>query len=205
MIPLIAALRIGRTAMFIGLAAIGLPAVPASTSAGILASPVTVTLNPNGNAPLSAVADFTTKVDCLVQVEVQGDVPVIHFDATPGKTHSVPILGLYPGRVNTVVLTLQAIHRKAETQTLTITTDSLPAFFPTVAVAASNAGLMEPGMNLCAFQASSGGVLRSFPFMYDSSGAVRWYLDLSAYNAPCLPMRRLADGNFVFVTDHAIH
>ncbi|MGD0781773.1 MAG: aryl-sulfate sulfotransferase [Candidatus Aminicenantales bacterium] len=203
--PLTSLLRSGRTTALLALTIAGLFAVPASIKAEILAAPVTVTLNPNGNAPLSAVANFTTTIDCLVQVEVQGNVPVTHIAITPGKTHSVPILGLYPGRANTVVLTLQAVHRKPETQTLSITTDPLPAFFPAVTVSSSNAGLMEPGMNLSTFQYSSGGVLRSYPFMYDSSGAVRWYLDLSAYGTRCLPLRRLVDGNYVFVTDHEIH
>ncbi len=196
---------IGRTAALLALTAVGLFPTPASTPPEILATPIIVTLNPNGVAPLSAVADFTTKIDCLVQIEVRGDVPVTYINTASGKTHSVPILGLYPGRTNTVVLTIQALHRKSETQTLSITTDPLPPFFPAVAVASASAGLMEPGMNLCTFQAASGGVLRSFPFMYDARGAVRWYLDLSAYGAPCLPFRRLADGNYVFVTDHAIH
>jgi arylsulfate sulfotransferase len=182
-----------------------LTAARAAAPAGILATPVTVTLNPNGNAPLSAVAVFTTKNDALVQVDVQGEIPVTHFESAPGKTHAVPILGLYPGRTNTVVLTIRPPRLKPEVQTLSITTDPLPAFFPAVTVAASTASLMEPGMNLCSFQYSSGGVLRSFPFMYDARGAVRWYLDLSAYGAPCLPFRRLADGNYVFVTDHEIH
>ncbi len=203
--PLTSLNRCARTAVLVALAAVGLYAARASTPPEILATPITVTLNPSGIAPLSAVADFNTKLNCLVQVDIQGDVPVRHVETAFTKTHSVPILGLYPGRTNTVILTIWASHGKPETQTLSIITDPLPGFFPTVTAAASNEGLMEPGMNLFAFQYSSGGVLRSFPFMADSRGAVRWYLDLSAYGAPCLPLRRLADGNYVFVTDHAIH
>ena len=194
-----------RSAVLAAAMAMALTAARAAAPAGILATPVTVTLNPNGNAPLSAVAVFTTKNDALVQVDVQGEIPVTHLESAPGKTHAVPILGLYPGRTNMVVLTIRAPRLKPEVQTLSITTGPLPAFFPAVSVIASNAPLMEPGMNLCAFQYSSGGVLRSFPFMVDAGGAVRWYLDLSAYNGPCLPFRRLADGNFVFAAAQEIH
>ena len=191
-----------RAAVLAAAVAMAWTAARAAAPAGILATPITVTLNPNGNAPLSAVAVFTTKNDALVQVDVQGEIPVTHLEGTPGKTHTVPILGLYPGRTNTVVLTIRVPRLKPEIQTLSITTAPLPAFFPAVTVTASAAPLMEPGMNLCAFQYSGGGVLRSFPFMVDAGGAVRWYLDLSAYGAPCLPFRRLVDGNFVFVTAH---
>ncbi len=71
--------HIGRTAALLALTAVGLFPTPASTTAGILATPVTVTLNPNGVAPLSAVANFITKIDCLVQIEVQGDGTVHGF------------------------------------------------------------------------------------------------------------------------------
>jgi arylsulfate sulfotransferase len=196
-----------RNAWRAALTALALSAAPAAATAtaGILATPVTVTLNPNGNAPLSALAAFTTKLDSLAEIEVRGDIPVTYAETSFGKNHALPILGLYPGRTNTVVLTIRTPHLQPESQTLSIATDPLPAFFPAVAAAAAVPAGMEPGMNLCAFQYSSGGTLRSFPFMYDAGGAIRWYLDLSAYGAPCLPFRRLADGNFVFVTAHEIH
>jgi arylsulfate sulfotransferase len=198
------ALRNSRPALAAALTALALYAAPAA-AAGTPATPVTVTLNPNGNAPLSAVVVFTTKLDSLAEIEVRGDIPVTYAETSFGKSHTLPILGLYPGRTNTVVLTIRTPHLQPESQTLSITTAPLPAFFPALAVAAAVPAQMEPGMNLCAFQYSSGGTLRSFPFMYDAGGAIRWYLDLSAYGAPCLPFRRLADGNFVFVTAHEIH
>jgi len=184
-------------AVLAGAAAIFFTA-PSSAAVKILATPVTVTLNPNGIAPLSAVAHFATKTYCSVQVDVQGDVSVTHVNPSLRKIHSVPILGLYPNQANTVVLTIRPRDGSPETQTLSITTGPLPAFFPAVSIAASNAGSMEPGLNLATFQTSVGGVLRSYPFMFDVRGAVRWYMDLSAFNAPCLPFRRLSDGYFVF-------
>lgn len=170
----------------------------------LLATPITVTLNPNGIAPLSAVADFTTNRDCLVQVLVQGEVPVTHTDLVIGKTHSIPILGLYPGRVNSVVLTISASHVPAETQTLQIRTDPLPAFFPNIVVTTAKATLMEPGMSLSTLLLTNGASLRTYPIMFDTLGAVRWYLDLSAQGGACLPFRRIKDGNFVFGLGHSI-
>lgn len=171
----------------------------------LLDTPIAVTLNPSGIAPLTAVADFTTKRDSLVQIVVQGEVPVTHTDTVIGKVHSIPILGLYPGRVNSVVVTISAPHYPAETQTLQIRTDPLPAFFPSIAVTTMNAGLMEPGMSLSTLLLTNGTSLLTYPVMFDARGEVRWYLDLSALGGPCLPFRRIKDGNFVFGLGHSIY
>jgi arylsulfate sulfotransferase len=171
----------------------------------LLATPIAVTLNPSGIAPLTAVIDFTTTRDSLVQIAVQGAVPVAHTDTVIGKTHSIPILGLYPGRVNSVVVTISSPRIPPETQTLQIQTNPLPAFFPSIAVTTMNAGLMEPGLNLSTLLLTNGTSLLTYPIMFDAFGEVRWYLDLSALGGPCLPFRRIKDGNFVFGLGHSIY
>ena len=184
-----------------GRAAQALPAIPPE----LLATPITVTLNPSGIAPLTAMIDFTTTRDTLVQVTIQGALPMTHTDTVFGKAHSVPILGLYPGRVNSVVVTVSAPRYPIETQTLQIQTNPLPAFFPSLSVTTMNAALMEPGLSLSTLLLSNGTSLLTYPVMFDALGEVRWYLDLSAYPGPCLPFRRIKDGNFVFGFGPAIY
>jgi len=184
-----------------GRAAQALPAIPPE----LLATPITVTLNPSGIAPLTAMIDFTTTRDTLVQVTIQGALPMTHTDTVFGKTHSIPILGLYPGAMNSVVVTVSAPRYAVETQALQIQTAPLPAFFPSLSVTTMNAALMEPGLSLSTLLLTTGTVLRTYPIMFDALGAVRWYLDLSAYPGPCLPFRRIKDGNFVFGFGPAIY
>ncbi len=184
----------------IGCAAQALPANPLE----LLATPVTVTLNPSGISPLTAMIDFTTTQDSLVKVVIQGAVPVTHADTVFGKTHSIPILGLYPGRMNSVVVTISAPRHPVETQTLQIQTYPLPAFFPSIAVTAMNSALMEPGLSLSTLLLANGSTLWTYPIMFDANGAIRWYLDLSSYAGPCLPFRRIKDGNFVFGFEHSV-
>jgi arylsulfate sulfotransferase len=159
---------------------------------------ITVTLNPYGLTPLAAVADFTTTLKCSVQVRVLGDVEVIKTFEDFKMIHSIPILGLYPDRLNIVVLTLTPHHGLPEIRTLFISTDPLPDFFPEVKVHTAIPDRMEPGMNLCVFSLGDGNNRLSYPMIFDKNGDVRWYMDLSSYNGWCVPFERIKNGNFVF-------
>jgi arylsulfate sulfotransferase len=176
----------------------GLTTAAASAGPALLNSGISVVVNPTGLAPLTALADFTTTVKCSVQVRVLGEIEVTQYIVDATTAHSVPILGLYPDRVNTVILTLYTHHGTPEPHTVSIPTGPLPGFFPDIVIDAATPGLMEPGMNLCAFGIGGAGETAGYPLIFDARGDVRWYLDLSKYRGSTLPFERISDGNFVF-------
>jgi arylsulfate sulfotransferase len=170
----------------------------------LLNSNIAVTLNPYGLTPLAAVADFTTALKCNVQVRVLGEIEVIKNIEDNSTVHSIPILGLYPNRLNTVILTLYAHHGTPETQTLSIQTDPLPAFLPDIVINTAIPNLIEPGMNLSTLSIGMGLSL-SYPIISDRNGVIRWFLDLSQYKGSGLPFERIKDGNFVFGIGDSIY
>lgn len=164
---------------------------------GLLSGEIDVVRNPTGIAPLTAVASFATKRPCDVQMRIPGRVEIVRLFEDGGTSHEIPILGLYPGRTNIVLLTLIPRHGTPETKVLTILTAPLPDFFPDIDIVTADPARMEPGMTF-SILATSGKVRASYPLMFDSNGEIRWYLDLSRYSGSCLPFERLSDGNFVF-------
>jgi arylsulfate sulfotransferase len=163
----------------------------------LLASEITITPNPSGIAPLTALATFRTSLNCGVQVEVLGEVEVAKAFENDGTDHAIPILGLYPDRSNTVVLTLFTHHGTPEKHLLSIRTDPLPSVFPQIEVVTADPARMEPGMNLSTLTVRLGAITANYPFIFDRNGAVRWYLDLSAYKALVPPFRNFSNGDFL--------
>lgn len=163
----------------------------------LLASAMTVTPNPSGIAPLTALATFQTRLNCSVQVKVMGDVEVTKIFADDGKDHAIPILGLYPDRMNTVLLTLFTHHGTPENYLLSIKTEPLPSVFPDIEVDTVMPNRLEPGMNLSTLTVKLVQGTAMYPLMTDRNGDVRWYLDLSARKGLLAAFRRILDGNFI--------
>jgi arylsulfate sulfotransferase len=178
--------------------------VTSGNNPGLFDSDVAVALNPSGIAPLTAVADFTTTTFCRVKVEVTGDVEVVKEFENFDVQHSIPILGLYPGQANTVVITVFSSAGASESKTLSITTDPLPDIFPQIEINTARPEFMEPGMNLCALCLVKETNLTAYPIIFDNQGKVRWYLDLTEYKDFCLPMERASNGNLVFAVGNSI-
>jgi arylsulfate sulfotransferase len=168
-----------------------------------------VRLNPTGNAPLSALVHFKTQNAGHTQIRVKGmhgaasDVVQEFTDA--GTDHIIPIVGLYGGYTNTV--TVNVIDSKNDTlsATLKITTaafssPNLPNYIHTDVADLAN---MENGFNLVS-SFSGYPSPPQIPYMVDSFGDIRWYLDFT--NNPTLKnlfydcgINRLQDGNYRFV------
>ncbi|MCI5730533.1 MAG: aryl-sulfate sulfotransferase [Eubacterium sp.] len=64
--------------------------------------------NPFGEAPLTALAMFSLEAPAKVRVTTRGDIPETDYVSVLPKrrNHRVPILGLYPNRVNKVKIEL---------------------------------------------------------------------------------------------------
>lgn len=71
-------------------------------------SKMLVIKNPFGEAPLTAIALFVTEKPCQVKVTVVGRTKETDITATlPSATHHrVPIIGMYPGKMNTIRIEL---------------------------------------------------------------------------------------------------
>ncbi len=132
-----------------------------------------IVLNPFGNSPLTAVVLFQTEEECPVRVTVKG-----HTEATDvvgnvdsETLHRVPVIGLYPGEDNTVVL--QLLDEKGnvtQEKTITITTDPLPSSMEKVVEVEESAEASAYGL----IEVSGFGT--PYPFAFDTEGHVRWYL-----------------------------
>ena len=182
-------------ALFLGIG----PSQSQATGAhlSLLTSGITVTQNPSGIAPLTALATFQTSLNCNVQVKVMGEVEVTKIFENDGTDHAVPILGLYPDRVNAVLLTLFTHHGTPENFVLSIKTDPLPDVLPDIEVNAAVPDRMEPGMNLSTVTVRLGQLTGMYPIISDRNGVIRWYLDLSGLRGLVSPFERIRDGNFL--------
>ncbi len=165
-----------------------------TTVQDLLDGDITLTENPYEIAPLTAEAVFETKRPVRVTLTVPGDEPVTQTFAAATE-HRIPILGLYPATDNQVTLRLESDEGTAET-TLNIETDPLPEEFPAVTIVKANKGEMEPGWNLNSFRLRAEPE-RALPFMYDSKGVVRWYLNLPVSGRTTSP-ERVTNGNLIY-------
>ena len=80
----------------------------AEAEAGYTLENALIIVNPYGNAPLSAVAVFTTETELGGTVTAKGKSPEDNITGTfaPAKTHLVPIFGLYAGAETEVEIRL---------------------------------------------------------------------------------------------------
>ncbi|MGB5170772.1 MAG: aryl-sulfate sulfotransferase [Eudoraea sp.] len=165
-------------------------------------------INPSGYAPLSAILDFTTKEEVEVVLRVVGkngansDVSK-RFDNL-GTDFSIPVHGLYAHTSNTLELTFyNKSGQNLGTQQFSAQTPALLGDLPQITIQTSKIGEMEPGMTLVSYFGHNGSLFPQRPFIFDSFGEIRWYLDFRTH--PQLNqlfyddgIERLANGNFYF-------
>ncbi len=164
-------------------------------------------LNPNGIAPLTAMCIVKSNLPARASIRVLGATEVVQSFDTFSENLEIPIVGLYPSMENKVVVTL-TYDNGTVTDTLTINTEPLPAYFPDVEVNAINRSKMEKGLHLCDFHYAKNGTYDSRPFIFDDEGQVRWYLNLDFFGDIIWPIQRLQDGallvggtNFIYEFD----
>ena len=148
-----------------------------------------VVLNPYGNAPLSALAIFTTEeeVGGMVTAKGKSSEDDICGSFAPAKIHYVPIYGLYAGDVTQVELTLEDGRSTA----LEIETEAVDLGLEDYSVEMLDAQLYDYSqLTVCANM-----ILRCYA-AYDSKGALRWALTNTGANAITL----LENGHFMIPT-----
>ncbi len=183
---------------------------------GLLASDITVTQNPYDIAPLTAEVTFQTKVPTQVSIEVLGEEPATHDFEGRSVEHRLPILGLYPDTTNRVIIRMTTARGQIDEDTFTVTTEPLPEFFPDIEIAAADRENMEEGWNLSQYSVNPSGLpvdtddqagrnLRGLPFMFDTNGDIRYYLDLAFLGGLAYEVGRLRNGNWIFGHDGVIY
>ncbi|MDW5288730.1 aryl-sulfate sulfotransferase [Formosa sp. PL04] len=167
-----------------------------------------IILNPTGYAPLSAIIALETNESIQVDISIAGsngtDSNVVHQFSETGTTLDIPIHGLYPDYENTVTLSFFNTNGlKLGEKSYVITTDPLITDLPQISIDTADRNLMESGMNLVNYFGYDQHLTLFRPFIFDSYGDIRWYLNFE--NHPILSAldydngpEQLANGNLYF-------
>ncbi|MEM7085733.1 MAG: aryl-sulfate sulfotransferase [Bacteroidota bacterium] len=161
-------------------------------------------LNPHGISPLTALIEVQSEAQCSASIKVLGDIPMEQSFENLGKNLEIPVVGLYPDSTNEVVVTLK-FESQEVVDTVRITTEKLPEYFPRIEINKLDRSNMEPGMHLCDLHYAKNGTYDSRPMIFDDNGQVRWYLDLSFFGDIIWPIQRLSDGVLLVGGTNEIH
>jgi arylsulfate sulfotransferase len=129
-----------------------------------------ILVDPYEMNPCSALVIFeaATAGDFEITILGDDDLATYRYVKTSRATHvELPIIGLYAGRENKVVL----IDSQGNIAQLSIETEPLPVDFPTYSIEKAEPAKMEPGITM--FIALSE---RAYTTLMDHNGAVRGYL-----------------------------
>lgn len=153
-----------------------------------------VVANPYQNAPLTAVVLFQTEEEVTVKATVQGDDSWdgsdFYGETELATSHRVPVLGLYAGKVNQVVLEMfDAEGNKVDEISVEIQTDPLPESMENlVEVYVSGDDTAMP-YTLVTGQSTK------TTFVFDKNGEIRWYLTDTTGSYGAFP---ISGGHFMF-------
>lgn len=168
-----------------------------------------IRINPTGYAPLTATISIQTDMPVQIEAYIPGKEKANSISHTFEKVsaeHEVPILGLYPDHRNLVELTFYTENKdEIGTRTYTIGTDPLIDAMPEIDINVANTGQMAEGWTHVSYfgHAENGNNYPQRPFIFDTHGDIRWYLDFSEH--PELNelyyddgVERLQNGNLYF-------
>ena len=195
--------KVGMTVYrLIGLVIISVVVYACST--GVPEYTTSIELNPSKINPLSAIITITADSPFSPAYTVLGESEVHQRFDVEAKTMDIPVLGLYPGRANKVV-----IHLKHATgmihDTVTIKTAPLPTGFPKIEITKLERDKMSEGLHAVDFHFAQGGRYHSCPFIFDDQGQVRWMLDLSFNERMAGPFQQLDNGRIMMAGRHVIY
>ena len=152
-----------------------------------------IIIDPYGFNPLCALIMYETELSDDIEVTITGYDEYSTFTytcAVASPRAEIPILGLYPGRANTVSLTVDN-----EMFEYKITTEPLPVTMQQYSLASSKPEKMAPGITLfIAF------FDHSYSALVDCNGDVRGYVR-SPRMAQWMPLMMLKNGNMLAAGD----
>lgn len=151
-----------------------------------------VIINPYKISPLTGLILFETPEDERVRITVKGKTKAadIVSELEPVSRHRVPVVGLYPGTENTVVLELVDEQGNVkESQELKVWAEELPENLRDSVEVVESSG--ESAFGLTAVY----GQKCKMPFAYDLNGDIRWYFEREAAN---YGIYQMSDGRIIF-------
>lgn len=166
----------------------------------VLVGSIDMKLNPYGKVPLGALLSFNTEKECKVEVIVEGKNPVAREFSTYTRNHTIPVIGLYAGTVNSVKVILTDKNEKTYTGEINIETDALPGFFPDIEITKLDRAKMEPGYHLVEMLIANNGLFHSYTIMFDDNADIRWFMDMSSANKISYSPLRLKNGNWLYLS-----
>ncbi|MGB5692976.1 MAG: aryl-sulfate sulfotransferase [Flavobacteriaceae bacterium] len=167
-----------------------------------------VSLNPSSFSPLSAFIELETSEEVRVSMRINGrngsNSDFVHEFPTFGTVLTLPVHGLYADHLNLVDLTFyDRDGRDLGTERFEIPTEPLISVMPEIVIEEARRNDMADGMTLVSYFGHNGATFPQRPFIFDSYGEIRWYLDFNA--SPELGalfyddgVERLSNGNFYF-------
>lgn len=152
-----------------------------------------ITLNPYGNAPLSAIAIFKTDMETGIKMKITGHDAVTDIvNQFPKATdHVIPIFGLYAGKENVVVFTTD----DGTSKEVKIKTDSVKSPLDKAKLVKADTAQMVDGLTFLSLSAATGNIACT---AYDSKGELRWILNGSN---TAWAIRRLTNGRILVGSD----
>lgn len=129
-----------------------------------------VGMSPHSLAPLSGVAAVSPDGVVQIEITVMGEIPITSVFTDVSSRASLPIVGLYPGRSNTILLEISDADGNTVAERYTLEADAIPdsARVPEVTIIRNS---LEAEDSLLFFVSGNGA-----DFIFDKSGEIRWYL-----------------------------
>ena len=133
-----------------------------------------ITLNPYGNAPLSALLSFTTPVPGKFKITIKSKndsiLPISNIFTNYTNKHKIPIYGLYADYENTLTIEFLDFYGNSRISTdVKIQTEEISRLY---------AGTMTVQINNYSYE-ETGKLFLLENAIYDVTGEVRWYTSLS--------------------------
>ena len=164
-----------------------------------------ITLNPHDISPLVAEVSFSTiEPSKITFANLQDDTREDSISVY-STDHTINVFALYPGLTNPIVIRMENEKGALDIDTIGILTEPLPDGFPEIKIDKLNTVKMEHGWHLAEMHLADDGSFKSYPIIFDHSGAVRWYLDIQFSNYIAWPVKFLENGNIFFSTNGQIY
>lgn len=153
-----------------------------------------IIVNPYGDSPLTALALFDTNEACSVKITVKGNKKATDIVSSVDElstSHRVPIVGLYAGKTNNVVIELFDKNNKSiKSKSFQIKTDPLPTTLNGAITVYKNQKKSAYGL----IEVSGFGT--PYIYAFDEAGDIRWYLN-EKYG--CYGYYPLSGGKFLWM------
>jgi len=135
------------------------------------------TIKPHGNdnSPLTAIITTTGKEPHTLEIRILGkyDNDLTYIDKNLSRSHTVPLIGLYPDFDNTIfVKAVNSNNQTISTKRFQVKTDPVNVQIPNIEILAYDHEFLPGRLTFIEYRLG----FTNVPFVFDEYGDVRWYL-----------------------------